>query len=47
MPGWVNDKLQSRLPGEIATIPDMHINTTLMVEREEELRNFSMRVKEE
>ena len=25
MPGWVNHKLESRLPGEISTTSDMHM----------------------
>ena len=41
MLGWVNHKLEFRLPGEIATISDMY------TESEEELKNLFMRVKEE
>ena len=44
MPGWMNHKLESRLPGEISTISDMQI--TLMAESEEELKSLLMKVKE-
>ena len=43
MPGWMNHKLESRLPGEISIKSD----TTLMAESEEELKSLSMKVKEE
>ena len=43
---WMNQKLESRLPGEISITSDMQ-NTTLMVESEEELKSFLMKVKEE
>ena len=42
----MNQKLESRLPGEISITSDMK-NTTLMAESEEELNNFLMKVKEE
>ena len=32
MPGWMNHKMESRLPGEVSTTSD---NTTLMAERAE------------
>ena len=35
MPGWMNHKLESRLPGEISITSDMQINTKLMAESEE------------
>ena len=38
MLGWMNHKLESRLPGETST-------TTLMAEREEELKSLLMKVK--
>ena len=41
--GWMNHKLESRLHGEISTTSD----TTLMAEREEELKNLLMKVKED
>ena len=44
MLGWMNHKLESRLPGEITTYAD---DTTLMAESEEELKSLLMRVKEE
>ena len=46
MLGWMNHKLESRLPGEISINPDMH-DTTLMAESEEKLKSFLMKVKEE
>ena len=47
MPGWMNHKLESRLPGEISTTSDMQIIPILMIEREEELKCLLTRVKEE
>ena len=41
MLGWVNHKLEFRLPGKIPTISDIY------TESEEELKNLFMRVKEE
>ena len=46
MPGWMKQKLELRLPGEISITSDMQ-NTTLMAESEEELRSILMKVKEE
>ena len=46
IPGWMNHKLESRLPGEISTTSYMHV-TTLMAESEEELKTLLMKVKEE
>ena len=43
MPGWMNHKLEWRLPGEIPTTSD----TILMAESEEELKSLLMKVKEE
>ena len=45
--GWRKHKLESRLPGEISITSDMQIDTTLMAESEEELKNLLMKVKEE
>ena len=42
----MNQKLESRLPGEISITSDMQ-NTTLMAESEEELKSFLIKVKEE
>ena len=42
---WMNDKLESRLQGEISATSDMQI--CLMAESEEELKSILMRVKEE
>ena len=47
MPGWMNHKLESRLPGEISTTSDMQMIPLLMTESEEELQSLLMRVKEE
>ena len=47
MPGWMKHKLESRLQGEISTISDMQMITTLMAESEEELKSLLMKVKEE
>ena len=46
MPGWMNPKLESRLPGEISTASDMQV-IPHMAESEEELKSLLMRVKEE
>ena len=42
--GWMNHKLEPRLPGEISTVSN---DITLMAESEEELKSLLMRVKEE
>ena len=47
MLGWMTYKLESRLLVEIATTPDMQMNSTLMAESKEELKSLLMRVKEE
>ena len=47
MPGWMNPKLESRLPREISSTSDMHIIKILMAESEEELKSLLMKVKEE
>ena len=44
MLGWVNHKLESRLPGEISINSD---DITLMAESQEELKNLLMKMKEE
>ena len=46
MLGWMNHKLESRLPEDITTTSDIH-GTTLMAEIEEELKSLLMKVKEE
>ena len=43
---WVKHKLESRLPGEISITSDAD-DITLTAEREEELKNLLMKVKEE
>ena len=45
--GWMKHKLESRLPGEISITSNTQIDTTLMAEREEELKSLLMKVKEE
>ena len=47
MLGWRKHNLESRLPGEISITSDMQMTTTLMAEREEELKSLLMKVKEE
>ena len=47
MPGWMNLKLESRLPGEISIASDMQMTPPLMAESEEELKSLLMKVKEE
>ena len=46
MPGLMNHKLESRLPGEIYNLRYTD-ETTLMAESEEELKSLLMEVKEE
>jgi len=47
MPGWMNPKLESRLPREISSTSDMQMINILMAESEEELKSLLMKVKEE
>ena len=47
MPGLIKQKLESRLPGEISNNLRHADDTTLMAEREEELKSLLMKVKEE
>ena len=56
MPGWMKDKLESRLLGEISITSDDRCrsqitsdadDTTLMAESEEELKNLLKKVKKE
>ena len=47
MPGWMKQKLESRLLGETISNLRYADDTTLMAESEEELKNFLMKVKEE
>ena len=44
---WKKHKLESRLPGDISITSDNADDTTLMAEREEELKSLLMKVKEE
>ena len=46
MPGWMKDKLESRLLGEISITLDIQMTTTLMAESEEELKSLLMKVKD-
>ena len=47
MPDWIKHKLESRLPGEISITSRYTDATTLMIESEEELKSFLMKMKEE
>ena len=47
MPGWMKNKLESRLPGENIKNLRYADDTTLMAESEEELKSLLMKVKEE
>ena len=46
MPGWKKHKLESTLPGEISITLDIQM-TTIVAEREEELKSLLMKVKKE
>ena len=45
--GWIKNKLESNLLGEISITSDMQMTFTLMAESEEELKSLLMKVKEE
>ena len=45
MPGWINDKLESRFPGEISTNSDMQMIPSLWQKAKEELKGLLMTVK--
>ena len=47
MLGWMKQKLESRLQGEIPITSDMQMTIPLMAESEEELKSLLMKVKEE
>ena len=47
MPGWMKHELESRLLGEISITSDMQMTPPLWQEREEELKSFLLKVKEE
>ena len=47
MPGWMKHKLQSRLQEEHIKNLRYAVDTIFMAEREEELKTFLMKVKEE
>ena len=47
MPGWMKQKLESRLPGRNISNLRYADDTTLMVESKEKLKNLLMKVKEE
>ena len=47
MPGWMNNKLESRLLAEISTTSVDAVDTLLMAESEEELKSLSVRLEEE
>ena len=46
MPGWMNNKLESRLPTEISTTSEMQCYHS-KAESEEKLKRLLMRVKDE
>ena len=46
IPGWMNHKLESRLPGEISITSDMQMTPPFRAESEE-LKSLLMKVKEE
>ena len=46
MPGWMKQKLESRLPGGISITSDTD-DTTLMAESKAELKSLQMKVKQE
>ena len=46
MQGWMKNKLESRLPGEISITSRYVDDTTLMAESKEELKSLLMKVKE-
>ena len=46
MPGWMNHKLESRLPGEISITSDAD-DISLVAESKEELKSLLMKVKVE
>ena len=47
MPGWMNLKLESRLPGEISIISDKQMTPPLWQKVKRKLKSLFMKVKEE
>ena len=47
MPGWMNNKLESRLPGERNINNLRYADDTILMAESEELKSFLMKVKEE
>ena len=47
MPGWMKHKMESRFPGEISITSDRQMTPPSWQKREEELKSFLMKVKEE
>ena len=47
MPGWMKNKLESILQGEISITSEYADDTTLTAESKEELKSLLMKVKEE
>ena len=47
MLGWMNQKLEFRLPGEISITSDMQMTPTLLAESEQELKSLLAKVKKE
>ena len=46
IPGWMNHKLESRLPGEISITSDMQMTPPFIAESKGELKSLLMKVKE-
>ena len=46
MPGWMKQKLESRLPGEISITSDTQMTPPLMAESKEELKSLLLIVNE-
>ena len=44
MPGWMNHKVESRLPGEISITLDNADDIILMIESKEKLKSLLMRI---
>ena len=47
MPGWMKNRLESGLPGEISVTSDMQITPSLRAKSKEELKSLLMKVKVE
>ena len=47
MPGWMNHKLKSRLPGKTSITSDMQVTPPSWQKSKEKLKSFLMKVKED